>query len=226
MKPRLLDLFCGAGGAAMGYFRSGFEVLGVHIEPKTHYPFEFVQADALEYLASAAGYSAIHASPPCQAYSAMTRGTNAGRTDHAALLRLTRQRLIQTGLPFVIENVVGAPMRRDLLLCGTMFGLDVFRHRVFEFGGWRIGNQPIHQRHRGRVKDWRHGEAVSGPYFGVYGRRAGRRGVIEEWQAAMDIDWMSARRELTNAIPPAYTQWIGSRLGLVASGRPAGPNAA
>ena len=217
---RLLDLYCGAGGASVGYHRAGFEVIGVDILPQPHYPFEFVQDDALEFLqnrAGALGFDAVHASPPCQAYSSMTRGTNAGQGDHPTHVRIVRQRLNETGLPFVIENVIGAPMRKDLLLCGTMFGLDVLRHRVFELGGWRIGNPPIHQRHRGGVTDWRHGKAKVGPYYGVYGRRAGRRGVIAEWQEAMGIDWMVTRRELTQAIPPAYTDWIGRRLALVAA---------
>ena len=119
-RPRLLDLFSGAGGAAVGYHRAGFDVVGVDIEPQPHYPFEFHQADAMTFPSS--GFDAIHASPPCQAFSiaAKYKGT-AGR--HKDLLTPTRTRLQAAGLPWVIENVPGAPMRADYLLCGCMFGL-------------------------------------------------------------------------------------------------------
>ena len=132
MRPRLLDLFCGAGGAGMGYSRAGFEVVGVDIAPQKHYPFEFHQADALEYLAQhGAEFDAIHASPPCQRYSAIT---HAKRTEnnYPDLIPSTREALIKCDRPYVIENVPRAPLINPLILCGTMFDLHVIRHRLFE----------------------------------------------------------------------------------------------
>ena len=113
---RLLDLFCGAGGAAMGYHRAGFEVVGIDIAPQPNYPFEFVQADAMEFPLD--GFDAIHASPPCQAYTALATGK------HPRLIEPMRERLASSGVPWVIENVVGAPLRQPVLLCGSMFGLS------------------------------------------------------------------------------------------------------
>lgn len=137
-RPRLLDLFCKAGGAAVGYWRAGFDVIGVDIEPQPHYPFPFWQADALQILSTVrrGDVDAIHASPPCQAFSALRNMKNA-KEDHVDLLTPARLLLARTGVPFVIENVPGAPMRRDFVLCGTMFGLgtadaQLRRHRWFE----------------------------------------------------------------------------------------------
>src|SRR5262252_358856 len=127
-RPRLLDLFCGAGGAAMGYWRAGFDVTGVDVVPQPSYPFTFVQADALAYPLD--GFDAVHASPPCQAYSVATG--NARRGDHVDLYEPVRRRLEASGLPWVIENVIGAPYRQGVVLCGSMFGLRVRRHRNFE----------------------------------------------------------------------------------------------
>ena len=124
-KPRLLDLFSGAGGAAMGYHRAGFEVVGVDIKPQPHYPFEFHQADALTFPLD--GFDAIHASPPCQAYSTMTRKPS----DHPDLYAPTRSRLVATGLPYVIENVIGAPYTHGFVLCGSMFETDKTAEWVF-----------------------------------------------------------------------------------------------
>jgi DNA (cytosine-5)-methyltransferase 1 len=206
-RPRLLDLFCGAGGAAMGYHRAGFEVVGVDIKPQPRYPFEFIQADALRWLADAmsegaTGFDAIHASPPCQAF------TNAqvihGR-EHPDLLTPTRALLEQTGLPWVIENVPGAPMRKDLVLCGTQFDAlsgqhgQLVRHRWFEFSDPSIAPSLVHPcRHdRPTVSVFGHGGHI---YHGV-----------EDWREVMGIDWMT-RDELAQAIPPAYTEFIGAQL--------------
>jgi DNA (cytosine-5)-methyltransferase 1 len=133
IKPRLLDLFCGAGGVAVGYSRAGFEVIGVDLRPQPNFPFQFIQADALsmnaEFLAS---FDAIHASPPCQAYSDLAKRNRNG-DKWPKLIEPVRGMLSETGLPYVIENVEGAPLRNPTVLCGTMFkGLRVIRHRLFE----------------------------------------------------------------------------------------------
>jgi DNA (cytosine-5)-methyltransferase 1 len=143
-RPRLLDLFCKAGGAGMGYSRAGFEVVGVDKEPQQRYPFCFVQADALEYAAACGHcFDAIHASPPCQADSIMRRGRWKGR-EHPQLIPQTRELLISSGKPYVIENVVGADLIDPIMLCGSMFGLrtkhgsQLRRHRLFELN-WELG---------------------------------------------------------------------------------------
>lgn len=125
--PRLLDLFCGAGGTAMGYYQAGFEVIGVDMNPQPHFPFEFIQADAMTFPIE--GFDVIHASPPCQLYSAANRFV---RRPYPDLVGPIRQRIRHTGLPYVIENVPGAPLLNPGTLCGTMFGLSVYRHRLFE----------------------------------------------------------------------------------------------
>lgn len=213
---RLLDLFCCAGGAAVGYHRAGFEVVGVDNVPQPNYPFEHHIADALEFVAAHGHeFDAIHASPPCQAYSAPTRGTNAARNtavgrEHPDLVAATRAALDASGRPYVIENVDGAPVRKDLRLCGEMFGLGVLQHRGFELGGWAVA-QPEHPRHRGRVRGWRHGVYYDGPYVAAYGNGGGKA-TVPEMQAAKGITWTFDHRELREAIPPAYTEWIGARL--------------
>lgn len=206
---KLLDLFCGAGGAGMGYRRAGFEVVGVDIDPQPNYPFEFRQADALtlagtDFLRS---FDAIHASPPCQGYTALKAVHG---NEWPLLIEPVRDMLEDSGRPYIIENVQGSPVRRDLTLCGEMFGLGVIRHRYFELGGW-FAPQPAHIPHRGRVAGMRHGEWFSGPYFAVYGNGGGK-GSVRQWQAAMGIDWTADRHEIAEAIPPAYTQHIGAQL--------------
>ena len=210
-RPRLLDLFCGAGGAAKGYHDAGFDVVGVDINPQPNYPYEFHHGDALEYLAEhGAGFDVIHSSPPCQGYTALTTGTNAGRSARPRLVAATRALLDVIGRPYVIENVQGSDVRRDATLCGEMFGLAVIRHRYFELGGWSY-SPPRHVPHRGRVQGWRHGVYHEGPYFAVYGDGGGK-GTVAEWQQAMGIDWTDSRVELAEAIPPAYTSDIGAQL--------------
>ena len=202
---RLLDLFCGAGGAAMGYHRAGFEVVGVDIEPQPHYPFEFHQADAMTYPLD--GFDAICASPPCQDHM---------RTPHAKhgtgwMLPDTRQRLIESGVAWVIENVASAPMRADYVLCGCQFGLrtssgmGLRRERWFEtsWHGFALGLNHDHRE----------------PAISVVGHgtpswvraKLGRNPTIVEYREAMGIDWMN-RNELSQAIPPAYTEHIGHQL--------------
>lgn len=220
-SPRLLDLFCGAGGAAMGYHRAGFEVVGVDIEPQPDYPFKFIQGDARAaqdlILSRWDLIDAIHASPPCQAHSALTKGTNGGRSypdliDEARVVigSWIGSRPAGSTCPSVIENVAGAPIEKDLMLCGEMFGLGVIRHRYFEVNGWTV-DQPHHPAHRGRVRGWRHGEYFDGPYLAVHGEGGGK-GSVSEWQTAMGIDWTDTRKSIAEAIPPAYTRWIGTQL--------------
>jgi hypothetical protein len=205
---RILDLYSCAGGAAVGYHRAGFEVVGVDIAPQPNYPFEHHVADALDFLAvHGHEFDAIHASPPCQDYSALKAVHG---NEWPRLIEPTRDLLEEIGRPYVIENVQGAPVRRDLVLCGEMFGLDVIRHRYFELGGWMMP-APAHVKHRGRVRGWRHGEYFDGPYLAVHGEGGGK-GTVKEWQAAMGIDWTDVRREIAEALPPAYTAHIGAGL--------------
>jgi DNA (cytosine-5)-methyltransferase 1 len=215
-RPRLLDLFCGAGGAACGYHRAGFDVVGVDHVAQPNYPFEFVQADALEYLGGllnhhssleglldALDFDAIHASPPCQAY--IRSGTVSRDGRHPDLLGPTRDLLEEMGLPWVIENVPGAPMRPDAVLCGSMFGLEVRRHRWFEFS-W---GEPV------MTLACDHTRPITGVYGNPHGRNGANPGMLPSdlatWSRAMGIDWMTTA-ELADAIPPAYTEFIGQQL--------------
>ena len=191
----------------MGYHRAGFEVVGVDINPQPHYPFEFHQADAMDYLLCNGPepliweFQAIHASPPCQAYSWSAKRWDVERAD---LVAPTRELLESTGLPYVIENVVGAPLRDPIRLCGEMFGLEVIRHRLFESNVAMV--EPRHPKHRGTVQD--------GTYVTVAGHGGDNikgRGGRAAKQRAMGIDWMTDT-ELNQAIPPDYTEWVGRRL--------------
>jgi len=210
-RPKLLDLFCCAGGAAKGYHDAGFDVTGVDIRPQPNYPFRFVQGDALTYLAEhGRDYDAIHASPPCQAYSALN---NLIKKDYPDLLAATREALIATGKPWVIENVVGAPFGHYVQLCGAMFGLRAYRHRRFETSF--LVFQPHHPKHTLPVLTKRSAKTglsrkesfLAGDSF------ASVTGNIGSYcgPAAMGIDWMTGD-ELSQAIPPAYTRWIGRYL--------------
>jgi DNA (cytosine-5)-methyltransferase 1 len=224
-KPRLLDLFCGAGGAAVGYHRAGFDVVGVDNRPQPNYPFEFEQADALLWLrgyietedpeildlAYDGGFNAIHASPPCQAYAGLS--TKDGR--HPDLIAPTRELLHASGLPYVIENIEGAPLENAVRLCGSHFGLKVRRHRLFEtsFGllvqpCWH-GSQPEIRGYYGR----NYGPAlVSKDAIQRKGRKPLFRGTVEQAEDDMGIDWMTEWDEVREAIPPAYTEFIGAQL--------------
>ncbi|MDT7842496.1 DNA methylase [Streptomyces justiciae] len=216
-RPRLLDLFSCAGAAAVGYHRASFDVDGCDIAHRPNYPFDYHHGDALAYLAAliASGeikrYAFVHASPPCQDKCTLTVGTNASQGwggTHVDLVAPTRELLAATGLPYVIEQPNGrAEIRKDLSLCGEMFGLGVIRHRNFELGGWTT-TQPAHVPHRGRVRGWRHGRFYDGPYVAAYGNGGGKP-TVSELQTAMGITWTDVREELTEAIPPAYTEWIG-----------------
>lgn len=214
---RLLDLCCGVGGATRGYQRAGFHVTGVDIAPQPDYCGDgFHQGDAFAYLvAHWHEFDAVHASLPCQASAAPTRGTNAARNAatgrrHLDLNPAGRALLDEIGLPYVMENVQGSVLRRDVTLCGEMFGLPQIRHRYFELGGWST-SQPAHAPHRGRVRGWRHGRYFDGPYLAVYGNGGGKA-TAEECRSAQGIDWSWDRAGLVEAIPPAYTEYIGVRL--------------
>lgn len=204
-RPKLLDLFCGAGGAAMGYHRVGFDVTGVDLTPQPRYPFGFVQGDALAYVAAHGHeYDAIHASPPCQGYS-VTRSLYAG--NHTYMIPATRAALVAAGKPYAIENVEGAraAMRYPIMLCGTMFGLKVYRHRLFELSTFVLAL--LHPRHTEKVLN-RRWCADWGGFVTVAG---GMNASKARCAAAMGIDWMT-KAELAQSIPPAYTEWIGARL--------------
>jgi DNA (cytosine-5)-methyltransferase 1 len=225
-RPRLLDLFCKAGGAAMGYHRAGFDIVGVDIEPQPRYPFPFVQADAmevLERLASGKGFNiygpdsfdAIHASPPCQRYSVATKSIPGLSESHPDLVPATRSLLLAIDRPYVIENVMGAPLRMATMFCGSMFGLLVQRHRLFESSVLILSpGQCRHGRFNGNYPCGRsNGSARAGErskVVHVYGSGCSRgpRGL---WAKAMGIDWMTMQ-EMAQAIPPAYTEYLGRHL--------------
>lgn len=205
-QPRLLDLFCGAGGCTKGYQRAGFYVVGVDIKPQPHYcGDEFIQADAMTFPLD--GFDAIHASPPCQRFSVMRALPQA--REHPDLVTPIREKLRATGLPFVIENVPGAPLVNPITLCGSMFGLRssagryLRRHRLFEI------HPPLTMvpqcQHRGvAVGVYGHGSA------GWLGQRM-RTAKADEARVLMGMDW-ATRDGMSQAIPPAYTEWIGREL--------------
>jgi DNA (cytosine-5)-methyltransferase 1 len=225
-RPVLLDLFCCAGGAAMGYHRAGFDVVGVDNRPQPRYPFRFVQGDALAFLDEhGAEFDAIHASPPCQRYSRATacfasanRVTVAdAREKHVDLVDATRSKLAALGIPWIIENVEGAPLRAPVLLCGTMFGLRVYRHRLFESSELLLA--PTHHRRDHRVPCvpiMARERREAGGYNAALERGwfltvAGGSARVGDARAAMGIDWMTGA-ELNQAIPPAYTEFLGRQL--------------
>lgn len=211
-KPKLLDLYSGAGGAAYGYKLAGFDVTGVDIRPQPRYAGDrFIQADALDYVAQYGWmYDAIHASPPCQRYSSITK-TAKSQHKHSDYIPQTRYLLETIGLPYVIENVPGARkyLHNPFMLCGTMFNLMVVRHRYFETNisqDWLL--PPC--CHDLRVA--KHGRpAIEGEEFAaVTGHFSG----IKYARKSMGISWTMNQKELSQAIPPAYTYFIGLQLML------------
>lgn len=205
-KPRLLDLCCKAGGASMGYSRAGFEVVGVDLEPQPNYPFEFCQADALTFDLS--GFDVVHVSPPCPGYSQATSFHRGARKKHPLLISAFRERLQAAGSLYVIENVekANAHMQNPILLCGEMFGLRTYRHRLFESN---VELQvPFHPEHvipvagPGAI-------ARAGQYWSVGGHFGQKERAQRE---ALGINWMKTQEEIANAIPPVYGEWIGRQL--------------
>jgi len=195
---RLADLCCKAGGAGMGYHRAGFKVIGFDIEPQPNYPFEFIQANALELEVDLSEFDVIHASPPCQAYTWSAKRWN---KNHPDLIEAFRQKLTESGKPYIIENVVSAPLINPVRLCGRMFGLGVIRHRLFE-SNIRL-KAPKHHPHKWSVK--------SGKYVTVAGHGGNGKSSFALWKSAMGIDWMT-KQELTQAIPPKYTEFLGKQV--------------
>ena len=213
---RVLDAFCCIGGATTGYRRAfgNCHVTGVDIQAQPDYPGDaFHQGDAIDYIeAHGHEYDFIHASPPCQGEGAPTKGTNAARNaaigrTYPHLIAPTRAALETTGRPWAMENVPGSDVRKDVRLCGEQFGLAVLMHRYFELGGWTTV-QPTHPKHRGYVRGWRHGEYREGPYVAAYGAGGGKA-TVAEIREAKGIDWSTDHFRLREALPPAYTQWIG-----------------
>lgn len=206
-KRKLLDLYCKAGGASVGYAcspGSGFEIVGVDIAPQKNYPFKFIQGDALEFLEKHGHeFDFIHASPPCQRYSNIAKQFKV-HTNYPDLVEPTRKLLIATGKPYVIENVVGAPLINPVMLCGSMFELKVRRHRLFE-ANFCIPQPKCDHKSQGRVVQ------VNGHSGGSSKRDGIKFGSVDDWKKAMDINWMTGA-ELAEAIPPAYTEYIGKSI--------------
>jgi DNA (cytosine-5)-methyltransferase 1 len=202
---KLLDLFCGAGGAGAGYHRAGFEVVGVDHEPQKNYPYEFIQMDAFEALDRFGTYfDAIHASPPCQGYSVMQNLGWHKDITYPLLIDPVRDRLDKLKCSYVIENVMGAKLDANYL-CGGMFGLRVYRHRLFETNFFWLA--PGHPRHTFL-------QGMPGAPKPRWARQSTSPGPDEwrKWQLqpdAMGIDWMT-KNELAQAIPPIYTEYIGN----------------
>ena len=215
---RILDLFCGAGGAAVGYSRAGFEVIGVDLDEQKNYPFEFIKMDAFEALEKYGPYvDAVHASPPCQGYSVMRHLGWHDHVDYPLLIDPLRKELLTLGKPYVIENVMGAKLDANYL-CGTMFNLRLYRHRLFETNFfWLAPGHPRHEFLQGMpgfpIPRWARVDGQRPSDHPLKNMSWSHRS-MGAWAAegnTMGIDWMT-KKELTQAIPPAYTEYIGNRL--------------
>jgi DNA (cytosine-5)-methyltransferase 1 len=204
---KVLDLFCGAGGASMGYFQAGFQITGIDLKKGKRYPFDYIQGNVMDLeVSDLMPFDLIHSSPPCQIYSItrnlrMAQGKKTSKLD---LIEPIRKLLVKSGKPYIIENVKGAPLIDAIQLCGSSFGLKVRRHRLFESNIKLIGSQCDHK--------------TQGRPIGVYGSlgdeipNGGKTArTIEEAKEAMGIDWM-IWTEIVEAIPPAYTKYIGEQI--------------
>jgi hypothetical protein len=220
-KPVLLDLYCCAGGATRGYQQAGFTVVGVDIKRRRDYcGDDFFEGDAIDYVTRFGHlYDGIHTSPPSQERCTLTNGTNAsrgwGRT-HTQWVPATREALEATGKPYIIEQPQGHKglIRMDIRLCMDMFRTGpppwVQRHRDFEISGFTV-EQPKHPKHEGYVRGMRHGVLRDGPYVAAYGNGGGKA-TVAEMQYALRMPWVFDREDLTEAIPPPYTEHIGKAL--------------
>ena len=217
-KLRLLDLFCKASGSGYGYHLAGFEVVGVDLEPQPHYPFEFHQADALTFPLD--GFDIYHASPVCKGYTDCNRPNQQSllsKEDYPRLIKDVRSRRVASGRPYIIENVMGAKrdLRATLLLCGSMFGLPIQRHRIFEIGNTDLFICPPMPCNHKNATISVVGHSVWDSSLEGTRRKDGRRRPdsvpVEVGHRAMEITWMN-KEELAQAIPPAYTHYIGLQL--------------
>jgi DNA (cytosine-5)-methyltransferase 1 len=207
-RKKALDLFCGAGGAAMGLHLAGYDVVGIDIEDQPSYPFEFIKTDAMliEGNSLTKTFDLIWASPPCQAYSVAAAACRKDGYEYPDLVEPTRKILKDSKLPYIIENTPGAPLINPIMLCGTMFDdLKVFRHRVFE------SNYDIIPR--GECKHFGHSAKKrrndKGDFYTVAGHWVGTK---YEWGDAMGIDWMASKNELAEAIPPDYSWFLAKQI--------------
>jgi len=202
MKPLLIDLYCGAGGAAHGYHQAGFDIIGIDINPQPNYPYPFAQGDALNPPLDLTQADAIHASPPCQAYSIATLNHRTTNT-YPDLVAPTRQLLETTGLPWIIENVPGAPLHNHIQICGSGLAMTrIRRHRWFESNTPLWGIPCVHGQNTDVLSIVGHSEGSG---------KAGPGYLKPARETAMGIDWMT-NTELSQAIPPAYTHHIGTQL--------------
>ena len=233
---KLLDLYCGAGGCSVGYNRAGFNVVGVDIREQPNYPFEFIQSDVFALDPSfLQEFDMIHASPPCQEYTMGSQWLRNKGKEYPDLLAATRDFISETEVDSVIENVPGAPLLKPMKLCGTMFGLQVIRHRLFESNLWIY--PPCKCNHQGTTRNGdyyivancnpigaykdgkcmpkeerqRYRQEVYAKMLAKYGGKNKTEAQYRAWCDAMQIDWMT-RYEITQAIPPAYTEWIGKLI--------------
>lgn len=204
-RPKLLDLYCCGGGAGYGYVQAGYDVTGVDIEPQPKHRGNFIQADAIEYLkAHFREYDVIHASPPCQAYSMASMQFRKGGKEYVDLIEVTRRELIKTGKPYIIENVPGSPLINPIELCGSMFGMRTYRHRLFESNiELKAPPHPEHTAPNAKMgRKPKDGEFIQyvGHFSGV--------GLVQEMTG---LYWLG-QGELAQSIPPQYTKYIGEQL--------------
>jgi DNA (cytosine-5)-methyltransferase 1 len=231
-NPKVLDLFCGGGGAAMGLYQAGFrDITGVDIQDMSDiYPFEFIQSNVFDLEIDFNEFELIWASPPCQGYCWGTKGFRNQGKEYPLLVPDTRNLLLTSGKPYVIENVPGAPLRQDLMLCGEMFNLRIIRHRYFEIHDF-VAPQLHHKPHKRKLYDgsavgvWSGGyhpgywgnkekqEIMKRKYYvSVAGHGSNKTGgsKLSLWQEVMEIDWINNKKILAEAVPPAYSRYIGS----------------
>lgn len=202
---KMLDLYCGGGGAGYGYEQAGFNVTGVDIKPQPKYQGKFIQADAIDYLkAHFQEYDVVHASPPCQAYSMASMQFRKAGKAYVDLIEVTRRELIKTGKPYIIENVSGSPLKNPIELCGLMFGMRTYRHRLFE-SNIEIKTPP-HPKHTAQnAKMGR--KPKDGEFIQYVGHFSGV-GLVQEMTG---LYWLG-QSELAQSIPPQYTKFIGDLI--------------